>query len=443
MISAIIPTRNRGVLLKRTLNNLASANHACNDLEVIVVDNASSDKTIEIASESKNKFRCFQLIKNNRPFLLDGRHAGFRAAKGEILAFLDDDSFVEKQWLEGVRDSFADPRVGISGGPSAPEYETNPPKWLEIFKNRGADGYVLGALSLIELGFKDKTYISHGLVFGCNFAVRKKLVKDAGGFHPDGVPFDKLFLRGDGETALALKIAEMGWKAVYNPKQKIRHFVSSDRLSLGYFVKRAFSEGVTASFHRRRGQSYCVNSSPELKLALKDDLEMDEAPFAFMVEAARSAGENYHRACIKRNPELMNYIKKEEFFSINDYPEIDRLERSKAFAESLDDAVDKARVAAIWKTVCKLGRTAFLFGAGRHTRWLLGILEEENLSFPKKIIDESPMTDKIMGVEVIRPKDISFKDSDVLCLSTKAYLELFRHRCEKLFGKSVNLIEFY
>ena len=75
---------------------------------------------------------------------------------------------------------------------------------------------VLSTLSLIDLG-DDPKEIDPKLVFGCNFSIRRRVLSEAQGFHPDGMPEQLIRYRGDGETYVANFIAAKGYKAQYVP----------------------------------------------------------------------------------------------------------------------------------------------------------------------------------------------------------------------------------
>src|SRR4029077_15714003 len=105
--------------------------------------------------------------------------------------------------------------VALVGGPSLPEYEVEPPEWLESLWHYDADGRrTLGALSLIDSGPairpEDPIYI-----WGLNFSIRREVFVKCGGFHPDTVPAPLQRYQGDGETGLSLKLKAAGFRTLY------------------------------------------------------------------------------------------------------------------------------------------------------------------------------------------------------------------------------------
>ena len=106
-------------------------------------------------------------------------------------------------------------------------------------------------MSLIDLGDEQKI-ISPNYVFGCNFAVRKSLIAETKGFHPDGMPFERIYLRGDGETYVSCYIQEHHYVTMYDPRASVYHMVTKERLTLDYFKKREFCRGVEISYMELR-----------------------------------------------------------------------------------------------------------------------------------------------------------------------------------------------
>ena len=247
MISVVIPTKNRAQLLQKTLDSLTLCSHQNIEFEVIVVDNNSTDDTETISLLYSRSFDNFRYIKEKVPGLHSGRHAGLLESKGNILAYLDDDAEVEKDWLVGINESFQDDTLMLLGGNNYPNWHTIPPVWLKIMWEDAKQkvGY-LGALSIIDSDFSIN--MNPRLVFGCNFIIRKSALLEIGGFHPDALPEELLVFRGDGETYVSDKIVERDWKVKFDQRVSIYHAVTKERMTAKYFRKRAFSQGVSNSY---------------------------------------------------------------------------------------------------------------------------------------------------------------------------------------------------
>ena len=182
------------------------------------------------------------------PGLLSGRHRGAREAHGTLLVFVDDDIDADPRWLQAIVATFADPSVQLVGGRNLPHYAITPPTWLDSFWGTTPyGGRACGYLSLMDLG-ENMLDIDANYIWGLNFAIRSQALFDLGGFHPDIVPSHLQHFQGDGETGLTIKANTQGYRAIYQPKALVYHRIPAARLTLEYFERRAFFQGVCDSF---------------------------------------------------------------------------------------------------------------------------------------------------------------------------------------------------
>ncbi len=236
MISIIIPTRNRVAYLADTLSSL-DAMPVSMPVELFFIDIGSPDTTRDAVSRfSQTSSLPVRYIYEPTPGLHVGRNLGAQLARGEILAYLDDDVFVDPNWLTGIQDALARyPDLALLGGPCVPHWEAPPPDWLMALQHPSADGgWVLSQLSLLDLGYQALAPCSPWHIFGCNFIIKKSVLFAAGGFHPDGMPENLLRYRGDGESYISQYIIDNGLRALYHPSCKVRHRVPAKRLTYEY-----------------------------------------------------------------------------------------------------------------------------------------------------------------------------------------------------------------
>lgn len=262
-LSVIIPTRNRAALLEGTLNSLVDQILDQSEFEVIVVDNGSTDNTKSVCERFSSKLPLVYVFEAQAG-LHEGRHAGLRHAKAAVLVYADDDIVAFPTWLDTIKSTFEkDSSIALMGGKNLPKYELPPPFWITQMWNAGCyDGKVVYDLSILDFGNQEKE-IFPGHVFGCNFSVRKQVVIDAGGFHPDGMPFDLIRFRGDGETHVSNYIEKTGLKALYHPLASVYHVVTKERITEEYFCKRRYAQGVSDAFTQLKASDF------NKKLAIK------------------------------------------------------------------------------------------------------------------------------------------------------------------------------
>ncbi|MFH1985889.1 MAG: glycosyltransferase [Pseudomonadota bacterium] len=253
-LSVVIPTRNGADRLGAALESALHQTLAADVYEVVVVDNGSTDRTSDLVKDWIRRVGDrVRYICETAPGLANARHAGARAAKGEILCYLDDDAVAAPGWLEAIRDAFKAVDVALVGGRILPRFHGTPPPWLQRFWYTTPSGKSMGVLSLLDFGDRERD-IDPDFVWGCNYAVRKEVLMRAGGFHPDALPRDLIRYRGDGEVGLSRKIRKLGYRARYHPGATVEHCISATRLTPGYFCRRQFNEGISASFTRIRKQ---------------------------------------------------------------------------------------------------------------------------------------------------------------------------------------------
>jgi len=247
-ISVIIPTLNRCETLKNAIASAQGQTWPADQYEIIVVDNGSTDGTSHsverLEKESKTLIR---VIHEPLLGLHNARHAGARAAKGEVLMFTDDDATFEPDWVRAYAEAFAKyPEMMAAGGPVRPFWETQPPQWLLSYMGNEK---TFGILSLME-PYSEFRLDQKGFFFGVNMAVRRQVLFKVGGFNPDS--FGDIWL-GDGETGLNRKLWERQMLIGYVPGAVVFHHIPPQRMTARYFCRRMANEGACemyALFHQ-------------------------------------------------------------------------------------------------------------------------------------------------------------------------------------------------
>src|SRR6185503_14772930 len=115
-LSVIICTRDRASLLDRCLQRFKET--PSDGLELIVVDNNSSDDTKAVVQEfAESASFDVRYIFEHRTGLSHARNRGIAEASGSIIAFTDDDCLVDHQWVSRILNEFsADRSLAVLGG---------------------------------------------------------------------------------------------------------------------------------------------------------------------------------------------------------------------------------------------------------------------------------------------------------------------------------------
>jgi len=315
-ISVIIPTMNRSEYLRQAVESICAQSFTSDLFEIMIIDNASTDNTRFVVEELQTNNPHVRYIYEEKPGLHNGRHRGAQEAKGEILVFVDDDIIAAPGWLKAIQKTFKDPDVALVGGKILPKWEGDVPQWIDLFKIQTDYGWTIGYLSLLDFGNIRKD-VPADFVYGCNFSIRRSVLYECGGFHPDAMPQELIRYRGDGESALSRKITEEGYRAVYEPEATVYHLVSSERLSVDYFYKRAFNQGVSDSFTEiRRKGGVCETRGTRGNGGLINRLIriIREKPIQKKVRASYFEGKEFHRKSVEADSELLSYVLRETYF---------------------------------------------------------------------------------------------------------------------------------
>ncbi|RQW88744.1 MAG: glycosyltransferase [Geobacter sp.] len=308
LLSVIIPTRNRAALLYNALESITKQTFPATRFEVIIVDNGSTDATAEVCQHFKQRIPNLNYISAPLPGLHNGRHAGLKESIGEILVYADDDIEAMPTWLEAIASSFRDPMVALVGGKILPKFENQPPEWVAALGKKTDSGWSLGWYSILDFGDTEHE-IPHEYVWGCNFSIRKNVLQQVGGFHPDSFPQEFIKYRGDGETAVSQAIRNLGLKAFYNPKASVYHVVSQNRLTQEYIYQRAHNQGISDSYASIRTARLF---SDEMQYKSPTNTIHD------VVDRGYVDGFNFHQQLGKSDQTLLNWILKESYINCED-----------------------------------------------------------------------------------------------------------------------------
>jgi glycosyltransferase involved in cell wall biosynthesis len=333
-LTVIIPTYRRSAYLIEALQSVI-AQKTRFSFEILVLDNAC-DSTLhgEVERVAADSLVPVRYIPVPEIGLHNGRNTGAKAARGEFLVFVDDDIIAVSGWLQAIVDAFNDHSVHLVGGPSWPLYEGNLPDWLDAFWQTSVDSKRLcnKYLSLQDFG-REPCEIYPDFIWGLNFAIRKETLHKLGGFRPDSVPWVMRRFRGDGEMAVTHNARSLGLKALYHPGALVFHRVPQNRMTLEYFTRRAYLNGISESFTdiRSNGVIKPTTSSGSFfdwKAPLRRAKQlarqylMPEQPhpsepshgIKTKVRAAYQAGYDYHQNEVRKDPALLAWVLKLDYW---------------------------------------------------------------------------------------------------------------------------------
>jgi len=232
-VSIVVCTYNRSEWLAGCLYSLESQSENV-PIEIIVVDNNSSDSTASVVLEFIKRSPKIKYIFEGRQGLSYARNRGFLEAAGEYVAYIDDDARACPGWIKEIFTFFEKypDATGVGGQHSA--FSPAPiPKWFP--KEYGSRS--LGQETRL---LKEKEWIS-----GTNMVFRKSSLIEVGGFDPAiGMAGDKVSY-GE-ETKLTLRMMERGMKIYYCAEMQVEHAILPYKLTLRWLLRSNFANGYDA-----------------------------------------------------------------------------------------------------------------------------------------------------------------------------------------------------
>lgn len=216
-VTVIVPAWNAEGTIQSCLNSLLASDYPKDRTEVIVVDNASTDRTSELLSRYRNRVL---VLREEKRGPSAARNRGLRAASGSVVAFTDADCEVDPAWLRTLISSLRDSSVGIVGGKILSQRPCNR---IELFGERIHDHERAIQVS-------DPPY-----AITMNWASRRSVLQELGGF-------DEGYLRCE-DVELTRRVMDAGLTLRYQHGAIVSH--RNERTFTGLF-REGFQHGLWA-----------------------------------------------------------------------------------------------------------------------------------------------------------------------------------------------------
>lgn len=239
--SVVICTHDRATVLGRAVAGALSEARACG-AEVVVVNNASTDGTPALLETLVRRERpTLRAVREPELGLSAARNRGLAVARGEVVAFLDDDAAPRPGWLRALCAPFDTPAVVCTGGRVLLAFSQPPPAWLTPPLH--------GTLSAFDPGDEPRVlrYGQHNYPHGGNIAFRVSAARAGGGFSTR-LGFRGGRLLAHEETDLCYRLEAAGGEIRYVPDAVVDHWMLPERLTPEWVLGR----------HRQSGQSAAI-----------------------------------------------------------------------------------------------------------------------------------------------------------------------------------------
>ena len=223
LVSVVIPTYNRKEKLVRLVESILQSNYLKDKMEIIVVDDASTDETCD---EIKKFFHDVKILRNEKERLVSGsRNVGIKTSTGDLILFVDDDNIVDRHMIKYLVEFMKNnPDVGICA-PLMLYYGTNM-IWCAGVKRDMITSRTIYLLN--EENFKEIKLpeIIESYDFPNCFLVRSEIMKRY------DILFDEIaFPMHYEESDFCYKLKKLGYRAVCYTKAIVWHDVKRNKVT--------------------------------------------------------------------------------------------------------------------------------------------------------------------------------------------------------------------
>ncbi|TVY01251.1 glycosyltransferase family 2 protein [Cohnella terricola] len=238
-----ICTHNRAKDTKEAIESVLAQNFDPDELEIVVIDNRSTDDTARVVNGLKRQHGSrVSYVFETRLGLSAARNRAIREARGEYILFLDDDALASRDWVRHIVDVFeSDEEIGCVGGKIDPIWEAGEPKWVPE-ENRGVFTILDYSDSVTEMP-------APAIPYGANIAFRTSVFGTIRPFREDlGRVGGNLLSSEESELVARLRAS---YKVYYTPFAQVRHKIAKERTTRRWFLRRIFWQGVSDAVKRR------------------------------------------------------------------------------------------------------------------------------------------------------------------------------------------------
>jgi len=238
-VSVVIATCNRAENLQRCLEALVASDLPGVPWEIIVVDNGSTDSTRGVVRAFGDDGRApVQYLFEQHRGKSIALNCGVRKARGQLLAFTDDDCIVTKRWLGSVLDEFAkDPLLAVLGGR------------VELYDPMAQPISLVRFTERLDIP-RDDPSVLVGRVIGANMTVRRDVVKVIGGFDCAIGPGVGGRALGGEDVDFVYRAWRAGLKVTYSPACLVMHNHGRYTDAAMKAVVRSYNRGIGAFYGR-------------------------------------------------------------------------------------------------------------------------------------------------------------------------------------------------
>ncbi|MHC4908795.1 MAG: glycosyltransferase family 2 protein, partial [Planctomycetota bacterium] len=235
-LSVAVCAHNEARTITQTVESLLEQTVWPESVEIILVDNGSTDGTLAVMGRVRNLDPArIRVVREQTLGLSHARNRALEEARGEMTAFIDADAVADPAWITSLLVAFdVDETIAAIGGPVEIRWDHPRPAWwderLAEALNAWRPADEAGALSYPRYPY------------GTNFTVRTEVARSAGGFATSLGRRGRGLLAGE-EGELCLRMERAGHSIHYTPDAVVHHRTAASRLRRRYILRRALQHG--------------------------------------------------------------------------------------------------------------------------------------------------------------------------------------------------------
>ena len=255
LVSVNILTYNGENLIEQCLKSVLEQSYT--ELEILVIDNASTDRTVEEIRNPKHEIRNIRIIENKKNLgFAAGHNLGIRESRGEYVLCLNQDVVLDKDFVKYTVEAMEkDKKIGSVQGKLLKNQKIIDVTGLLMFKNR--------RVIARGQGEEDKNQYAAGEIFGVDGAAplyrRTALeniklpirIKFAYNSHQNSHAyeyFDEDFFCYKEDVDLAWRLRLYGWKSVYEPRAIAYHLRGAGERAVKNYISVALARRKISQF---------------------------------------------------------------------------------------------------------------------------------------------------------------------------------------------------
>ncbi len=237
-ISVIISTHNRAESLRETIESFLRLEWETEtSYELLIVDNNSTDITKDVVAAYMNKNPFIKYVFEEKTGVSQARNKGIKEAKGKIIAFMDDDVELDKNWgMEIVKAFRNNPDVYSIGGKNIPVFPEGKPAWI--------NNDFLAIYGDVKMGEEERYFEFPSHPYGLNMSFRREVFGKIGMFNAE-LGRRKNILLSNEETGIYYNISRHNLKVLYSPFVIVKHKVPTYRTQKKWILKRHYWQGLS------------------------------------------------------------------------------------------------------------------------------------------------------------------------------------------------------